>query len=99
MLVSSVTGAYARGQMAFGQTLEICANGEAVTVVLDAHGTPVRALHLCPECAAVSAGLPPPLTEIPRPNSRWARIAAPVQVLQTEPTPRHAVARGPPALI
>ena len=99
MLVTSVTGAIARGQMAFGQTLQICAQGEPVSITLDANGNPVNTAQTCPDCLAVTAGLPPTPVEYAQPLGRWARLPVPNTAdPATQDTP-HAFARGPPALI
>jgi hypothetical protein len=99
MLVSSVTGAFARGQMAFGQTLQICAEGEPASIMLDARGNPLRAMHSCPDCVAVAAGLPPAALDMAQPLGRWVQLAVPCGAGVASQTALHAFARGPPVLI
>ena len=99
LLATSATGAFARGQMAFGQTLLICAEGEPVSITLDARGNPIDAAHPCPECLAITAGLPPDRIDVTRPFGRWARLSVPVGSGETSQTALHAFARGPPGLI
>jgi hypothetical protein len=99
MLVTSGVGAFARGQMAFGQTMQICAEGEAAVITLDARGNPVKAANPCPECLAVTAGLPPPTFEFARPAALWVRLPVPSGAGVTSQTALHAFARGPPVLI
>jgi hypothetical protein len=99
LLVTSVTSAVARGQMAAGRIVQICADGQAISVVLDERGNPVSTQHRCPECLAVTADLPPPAFDFGRPPTRWARINVPAVILHITITQLHAEARGPPALI
>ena len=99
VLVTSVTGAFARGQMAFGQTLQICAEGEPVSITLDAHGNPVNTAHTCPDCLAVTAGLPPAAFALAGPMGHWVRLPLPKAASLATRTNPHAYARGPPALI
>jgi hypothetical protein len=99
MLVTSVTVAFARGQMAFGQTLLICAEGEPVSITLDARGNPIDAAHPCPECLAITAGLPPDVIDVARPFGRWVRLSVPIGAGVASQTALHAFARGPPVLI
>jgi hypothetical protein len=99
MLATSAVGAFARGQMAFGQTLQICAEGEPLSITLDARGNPVNAAHPCPECLAVTAGLPPAAFEFTQPLGHWARLSVPNGSGVASQTTLHALARGPPALI
>ena len=99
MLVTSVTGAFARGQMAFGQTLLICAEGEPAFITLDAAGNPVRPNHACPDCLAVTAGLPPNAIDMAQPPGRWVRLAVPCGAGVDAQKVWHSFARGPPALI
>ena len=99
MLVTSVSGAFARGQMAFGQTLQICAQGEPVTITLDAQGNPVNMAQTCPDCLAVTAGLPPAPVEYAQPLGRWAGLPVPKAANPVTQTTPHAFARGPPAVI
>ena len=99
MLATSVTNAFARGQMAFGQTLQICNEGEVSDIILDAHGNKLNPTHLCPECLAVTAGLPPAAFELPQALAQWQRITLPMRALLATQDHAHARARGPPALI
>ena len=99
MLTTSVTGAFARGQMAFGQTLMICAEGEPLSVTLDALGNQINPAHPCPDCVAVTTGLPPDTIDIARPLGRWVCLAVPNGARVTNQTTLHAFARGPPVLI
>ncbi len=99
MLVTSLTSAIARGQMAFGQTLVICANGAPLSITLDAHGNPVTPAHTCPDCLALTAGLPPGGVGAGLPLARWTCVSVQKPLAAaSQPTP-HAIARGPPALI
>jgi hypothetical protein len=94
-----VTSAVARGQMAAGRTAQICADGQAISVVLDERGNPVNPAHRCPECIAVTAALPPLTPDMVRPNGRWARIEVPASVLAVGYSTVTAIARGPPVLV
>lgn len=99
MLATSAESVFARGQMAFGQTLLICAEGEPVSITLDARGNPVSAGHTCPECLAVTAGLPPASLEFARLLGRWLRISVPNGIGLANQTTLHSFARGPPDVI
>lgn len=93
--------AVARGQAPMGAILTLCSQGQAVTVMLDANGTPVTAPpHLCPDCLSAVAALD--LTSAPD-------LIAPDHALRLPagfdtPAPRRDApqiafqARGPPAL-
>jgi hypothetical protein len=99
LLITSATGAFARGQMAFGQTVVICAGGEASLITLDARGNPIDAARSCPECFAVTAGLPPVPVALAAPANRWQRLANPVPMQWAVQVAVHVFARGPPVLI
>ena len=99
MLVTSVTSAIARGQMAFGQTLVICADGAPLAITLDARGNPVTPAHTCPDCLAVTAGLPPVVLDLAQPLGRWTRTAMQNGASLASQHVPNALARGPPALI
>lgn len=99
MLAASVTGAFARGQMAFGQTLQICAEGAAISITLDARGNPVKLAQLCPECFGVAAGLPPAVVAFGRPDGRWHWVAILPHVSLATQSTTDVRARGPPAII
>jgi hypothetical protein len=99
MLVTSGVAAFVRGQMAFGQTMQICAEGEPASIILDGRGDPVSAAHPCPDCLAVTAGLPPAPFEFARPLAHWARVPMPSGAGVASENTAHALARGPPALI
>jgi hypothetical protein len=99
VLATSVTSAVARGQMATGQMMQLCANGATVTVMMDAQGNPVDPVHPCPDCLAVAASLPPAHVELGLPNGNWVRVKlapAPPIVTNTSLVP---MARGPPVFI
>ena len=99
LLATSVTSAVARGQMATGQMVQLCANGQVVTVMMDAQGNPVDPAHACPDCVAVAAALPPPRVELGLPSGHWVRVElAPLPPVVTS-TPLAAMARGPPVFV
>ena len=97
MLVTSATGAFARGQMAFGQTLQLCSESGAGSVTVDARGNPVN--PTCPECFAVSWGLPPVAAALVPPAQHEIPAPAPNPVLAMGRATLGPQARGPPALI
>lgn len=99
VLVTSVTSAVARGQMATGQMVQICADGQAISVMVDADGTPIDAAHRCPDCLAVTAALPPNTADPARPAGRSMRLDVPAAALTHSRTSLHFFARGPPVLI
>lgn len=103
MLVTSAAGAFARGHMAFGQTVQICAEGEAVVIRVDAEGNPMQGnladpAHPCPECLAVTAGLPPPDFAFVQTLRRWQseKLTAGAVLLTRSFIPHPA--RGPPVV-
>lgn len=99
LAVASVSMAVARGQAPMGGTMELCSEGGAVTVMMDASGAPVpMAPHLCPDClsAATALDLTVPLVlaapdRIARPVAR-----APLHTARHVATPLTFHARGPP---
>jgi len=51
LAIGSMAMALARGQAPMGETIALCIEGQAVTVVMDAEGNPrPMAPHLCPDC-------------------------------------------------
>ena len=99
LLATSVTQAIARGQMAGGQMVQLCAGGKAVTVMTDAAGTPVDASPPCPECVAVTASLPPTARDMGRTAGCRVRLSPPVLAQPVARRQFCASARGPPVLI
>jgi len=99
LLATSVSQAMARGQMAAGRMVQLCADGEAVTVMMDAQGNPVTPAHLCPDCLAVAADLPHTAPEPAGAAGRWAGLSLPVPRQLHLQTPLCAYPRGPPVLI
>lgn len=99
LLATSVTQALAWGQMATGQMVQLCAGGQAVTVMMDAKGNPVDPAHRCPDCLAVGADLPPASVGLGLPNGNWVRAElAPLPPVMVN-TPLAAMARGPPVFV
>lgn len=99
LLATSVTQALARVQMPTGQMVQLCAGGQAVTVMLDAQGNPVEPVHACPDCLAVAADLPPASLALGLPNGHWVRVElAPLPPVVASP-PLAAMARGPPVFV
>lgn len=99
VIATSVTSAVARGQMATGQMVQLCAGGQAVTVMMDAQGNPVDPAHPCPDCLAVAAALPPANVELGLANGHWVRaVVAPLPPVVAS-TPLAAMARGPPIFV
>ena len=99
VLATSVTQALARGQMATGRMVQLCAGGQVVSVMMDAQGNPVDRSHQCPDCLALTAALPP-VSSSPHPKAgRWLRIAPSAQTRAPTQKARLARARAPPALI
>lgn len=99
VLATSVTSAVARGQMATGQMVQLCAGGQAVTVMMDAQGNQVDPAHSCRDCVAVSAALPPPRVELGLPNGHWVRVELAQLPCVTASAPMAAMARGPPVFV
>lgn len=99
LVATSVVQAMARGQMAGGQMVQLCAGGEAVTVMMDAAGNPLGPSHPCPDCLAVSAALPFDANDVGRPTVRWIRLVPPTTARPVAGLQRCACARGPPVLI
>lgn len=99
LFAASVTQAVARGQMAGGQMVQLCAGGEAVTVMMDAQGNPVDRQHPCPDCISVTAVLPSVDIAPAFPMGRNMRLPLPISGLLHAQTQLGACARGPPVLI
>lgn len=99
LVATSVVQAMARGQMAGGQMVQLCAGGEAVTVLVDAAGNTLSPSHPCPDCLAVNAALPLAAKGVGRPTLRWIRLAPPGTARRVAGLQRCACARGPPVLI
>jgi hypothetical protein len=99
MLITSVTSAVARGQMATGQMVQICANGQAISVMVDATGNPVDTTQHCPNCLAVTGDLPPKMPEFGPSHGQGIRLTVPMATLIVGLASIPAVARGPPVLI
>lgn len=55
MIAASVLMAPMRGNMAGLTQIEICADGAAAMLMVDARGNPVDAQHPCPDCLACQA--------------------------------------------
>ena len=99
VLATSVTQAVARRQMAGGQMMQICANGQAISVMIDAQGNPLGPTHTCPDCVGLPAALLPSSPVVQRPFGPALHLSLPNH---TNPVARAiltAHARGPPALI
>lgn len=99
LLATSVTQAIARGQMAGGQMVQLCAGGEAVTVMLDVQGNPVDPASPCPDCLALTAALPPVTAGNPRSLGRAVRLPPTIFARLPLRAVLCAYARGPPLLI
>jgi hypothetical protein len=98
LLTAGAVGA-ARGQaMAVGE-VELCANGMAVTVPVDAEGRPTGAPHWCPDCVlTLLTGLPAAPAMLVAPDSTSAVPRAEARAHATDaPLPPVPPARGPPA--
>jgi hypothetical protein len=99
LAVTSVTQAIARGQGTGVTEAVICANGMAITVLLDAQGNPVPQHAHCPDCLVLAhaAGDTARLPEF-RPAARPDPVVA-LRPLSAPPAPIAAAApRGPPVL-
>jgi hypothetical protein len=98
LLTAGAVGA-ARGQaMAVGE-IELCANGMAVAVPVDANGHPTGVPHWCPDCVlTLFTGLPAALAMPAAPDhassAPRARAQAVAAFAPLAPVPP---ARGPPA--
>ncbi len=99
VLVTSATSAVAALQMASGQMMQICADGQAMTVMLDAQGNQVDPDQPCPDCLAVTAALPPANPGVAQDLGTWTRIEMPTAALFFAHNLPQAIARGPPVLI
>ncbi len=93
--------AVAHGQMPMGQTIALCTDAGAVTVVLDANGNPTsQGPHLCPDCLSASTAFTLAET-VPLPAAplgfRAARVGFSAETRPSLPQ-FTARARGPPAL-
>ena len=97
MLITSATGAFARGQMAFGQTLQLCSESGAGSITVDAQGNPVNVT--CPECFALSWGLPPESNAVVPPFPQEMPALSLALVFRMGHGPLGPQARGPPAAI
>lgn len=101
LAIGSVSMAVAHGQMPMGQTIALCTDAGAVTVVLDADGNPTgKGQHLCPDCLSASsvfAEVAPPT--LPAAPTGFSAIQAGFTP-ETQPSlPQVAAkARGPPVL-
>lgn len=100
LALASVSMAVARGQMPMGTTMTLCSRGQAVTVTLDANGSPVTAPpHLCPDCLSAVTALD--LATAPDLIAPDHALALPASF--GPPAPRREApqiafqARGPPA--
>ena len=101
LAVGSISMAVAHGQMPMGQTIELCTDAGAVTVVLDANGNPTSGTpHLCPDCLSASTAFvlvnTPSLPAAPM-GFRATRIAIAPELQPSLPQVA-AKARGPPVL-
>ena len=97
--LASVHTAIGRAEARGAQQVVVCAGGGTATVSLDAHGQPVRHLHICPDCVlgglALTAALPPQLTA---PRLSAARLAGPGRSqLRGMRRMMRVRSRGPPA--
>lgn len=99
VLATSVTQAIARGQMASGQMVQLCAGGEAVTMLMDAQGNPVDPAQPCPDCLALTASVPPATNAVIRPIGPAQRLLPPAPDTLVVSAVPCACARGPPVLI
>jgi hypothetical protein len=99
LALTSVGAAMARGAMAGGSLVEICAEGGAATLRLDAGGNPVLpGAHQCLECLAAlgAAPLPAPGPVPPLRIGVEARFLLPQDGALPGREAPGAVARGPP---
>lgn len=105
LIVSSITMAVARGQMASGSEMVICSGYGVISVTLDADGNPVapapqKTAYPCPDClcgltAALQAD--PPASPRLATNGRPQKITATRAAVSQDLLP--AQARGPPLLV
>jgi hypothetical protein len=96
VLTAGAVGA-ARGQAMASGEIVICANGAAVTIMVDADGNPTGTPHWCPDCVlSLLAGLPPGPAAAAAPAC--APDAPPVAASRLCTAARAAAppARGPP---
>ncbi|MFZ1469935.1 MAG: hypothetical protein WAT09_13310 [Paracoccaceae bacterium] len=98
--VVSVHTAVSQARALGGQSVQICAGADVISVTLDASGQPVQRPYSCPDC--VMAGLATLVTPTrAQPPLRTVRMLAPVapaMPVATVATPQ-PMARGPPALV
>jgi hypothetical protein len=98
LLTAGAVGA-ARGQaMAVGE-VELCADGMAVTVPVDANGHPTGLPHWCPDCiVTLVTGLPvAPTIPVAPDHAASAPWAEPHEVAAFAPLAPVPPARGPPS--
>lgn len=105
LIVSSITMAVARGQMASGSEMVICSGFGEISVTLDADGNPVTSVpqstaYPCPDClCGLTAALradPPAIMRLAI-TGRPQKIAASRAAVSQDLLP--AQARGPPLLV
>jgi hypothetical protein len=97
LLTANAVGA-ARGQaMAVGE-IELCADGAAVTVQIDANGHPTGVPHWCPDCILTLLTALPPAPAIPTaPGDTSAAPRAEARAHAARARPASVPpARGPP---
>lgn len=59
LIIAQASGAVARVQQATGTVVELCAGTGSASVLLDAQGKRVAALHTCPHCLGALTGCLP----------------------------------------
>lgn len=101
LAATSLTMAVARGQARVGMVVVLCTGTGPLAVAVDAGGKPLKARHICPDCAlslfVAIAEAPPDLNP---PGAFHVLAAVPLAgaVLPQRPA-LWAFARGPPAAV
>jgi hypothetical protein len=102
-LVLAVTGlqaASARGHATPVGAVELCLGATVVTVLVDASGTPVEHVQLCPDGALLLFAATGSASDHAVPMTHRARsVACPEGSVFLQAAPPTAQARGPPAVL
>lgn len=98
LLLTSVSAGMARGQAAPVGVIELCRGLTTLSVQVDADGTPVTHVHLCPDGVMTLVGEVPVGAAVPVVDAALLPLAYNLSVARCGPQACPVgVARGPPA--
>lgn len=94
---TSLTMAVARGQARVAGEIVICTGYGMTTLAVDAAGTPIGRLHICPDMAlALLVTLDAPRLDLSRPEGRSEQLARPAAAAAISHRGMTRRARSPP---